>query len=249
MIPAAIVNTSKATIIAQLQKEIRPLQGYKPGCNLAVPEIGLGPIKYAFPNAEFPLAAVHEFITTMPEEAAATAGFVAGVLAALMRKGGATVWLSTNRTIFPPALVSFGIAPDKIIFVDFKKEKEILWAMEEALKCEGLAAVVGELPELSFMASRRLQLAVEKSRVTGFILRHNFRSLNTNACVTRWKITPVASQLADGMPGVGFPRWKVDLLKVRNGKPGNWQVEWAAGKFRHLAAVSLIIPEQHKKTG
>lgn len=185
----------------------------------------------------------------MPEEAAATGGFVAGVLSALMGKGGATVWLSTNRTIFPPALVSFGIAPDKIIFVDLKKEKEILWAMEEALKCEGLAAVVGELPELSFMASRRLQLAVEKSRVTGFILRHNFRSLNTNACVTRWKITPVASQLADGMPGVGFPRWKVDLLKVRNGKPGNWQVEWAAGKFRHLAAASLIIPEQHKKTG
>ena len=42
------------------------------------------------------------------------------------------------RTIFPPALKSFGIAPDKIIFIDLKKEKEILWAMEEALKCDGL---------------------------------------------------------------------------------------------------------------
>lgn len=243
------MNTSKAAIIAQLQKEIQPLQGYKSTWNHAVPDMGLGPIKKAFPNAEFPLAAVHEFIATIPEEAAATGGFVAGLLAALMRNGGATVWLSANRTIFPPALISFGIAPDKIIFVDLKKEKEILWAMEEALKCDGLAAVVGELPELSFMASRRLQLAVEKSRVTGFILRQNFRSLNTNACVTRWKITPLASQLATGMPGVGFPRWKVELLKVRNGKPGNWQVEWAAGRFRHLAAMSLIVQKQHKKTG
>jgi protein ImuA len=33
------------------------------------------------------------------------------------------------------------------------------------------------------------------------------------------------------MPGVGFPRWNVELLKVRNGQPGNWQVEWMDGRF------------------
>lgn len=40
--------------------------------------------------------------------------------------------------------------------------------MEEALKCGGLAAVVGEVQDISFTASRRLQLAVEQSGVTGF---------------------------------------------------------------------------------
>ena len=64
--------------------------------------------------------------------------------------------------------------------------------MEEALKCDGIAAVVGEIQELSFTVSRRLQLAVEQSRVTGFILRNNPRNLNTTACVTRWKITPLS---------------------------------------------------------
>ena len=38
----------------------------------------------------------------------------------------------------------------------------MLWVIEEALKCEGLAAVIGEIKELSFTQSRRLQLAVEK---------------------------------------------------------------------------------------
>ena len=103
--------------------------------------------------------------------------------------------------------------------------------MEEALKCDGLSAVIGEMQELSFTASRRLQLAVEQSRVTGFILRHNPRNLNTTACVTRWKITSLPSELADDMPGVGFPRWNVELLKIRNGKPGAWQIEWTAGPF------------------
>jgi protein ImuA len=241
--------TSKADIIAQLQKDILPLQGFKTASKNAIGDVGLGVIKNAFPNNQFPVGAVHEFISSSPEAAAATGGFVAGIIASLMRKGGATIWISAYRTIFPPALQSFEIAPDKIIFIDLHKEKEMLWAIEEALKCEGLAAVVGELPELSFTASRRLQLAVEQSRVTGFILRYNPRNINTTACITRWKITPLPTQLVSSMPGVGFPRWQVDLLKVRNGKPGNWQVEWVAGRFRHIPAFSIIVAEQQKKTG
>lgn len=240
---------SKADIIAQLQKEILPLQGYKAILKNAGDDIGIGPIKHAFPNAAFPLGAVHEFLSDCPENNAATCGFVSGILSSLMKKGGASIWIGNSRTIFPPALKSFGIAPDKIIFIELKKEKEMLWAMEEALKCEGLAAVIGEIKELSFTDSRRLQLAVEQSQVTGFVLRNNPRSVNTTACITRWTITSIASELANEMPGVGFPRWNVDLLKVRNGKPGSWQIEWAAGKFRHIPPISLVVPVQQKKTG
>jgi len=51
------------------------------------------------------------------------------------------------------------------------------------------------------------------------------------------------------MPGVGFPRWNVELLKVRNGKPGTWQVEFSAGRFRHLSTAIAIPLIQKKKTG
>ncbi|MEP6595700.1 MAG: Error-prone repair protein ImuA [Ginsengibacter sp.] len=243
------MTSIKANIIAQLQKDILPLQGFKRILNPTALDVVPGAIKNAFPNAKFPLGAVHEFISTEAEDAASTGGFVSGILASILSNGGACIWTSSFKTIFPPALKSFGIAPDKIIFIDLKKEKEILWAVEEALKCEGLAAVVGEMQELSFTASRRLQLAVEASQVTGFILRHNPGSLNTTACVTRWKITSLPSVLADDMPGVGFPRWNVELLKVRNGKPGSWQIEFVAGRFRHISKITAIAPEQQKKTG
>jgi len=121
--------------------------------------------------------------------------------------------------------------------------------MEEALKCEGLAAVIGEIKELSFTASRRLQLAVEQSRVTGFIIRNNPRTITTTACVTRWKITALSSELEDGLPGVGFPRWNVDLLKVRNGNPGKWQIEFNAGRFRHIYKTAVIPQQLQQKTG
>jgi protein ImuA len=240
---------TKADIIGQLQKEILSLQGFKPTLNNSKLDTGLGPIKNAFPNKSFPLAAIHEFTTANAEDMAATGGFIAGLLSLLMQNNGASIWVSSSRTIFPPALKLYGIDPGKIIFINLKKEKEILWVMEEALKCKGISAVIGEMPELSFTASRRLQLAVEESKVTGLILRRNPRSMNTTACVSRWKITSLPSELPEGMPGVGFPNWNVALLKIRNGKPAEWQVTFIAGRFRYISKIPVIDQQQQKKAG
>jgi protein ImuA len=240
---------SKTSILAQLKKEILPLQGFKTPLEKLVADTGLGTINNAFPNATFPTGAVHEFIYSGQEDGAATGGFVAALLGSLMRTNGACLWISSRRLLYPPALSSFDIPPEKIIFIDLTKEKEIPWAMEEALKCEGISAVIGEMQELSFTTSRRLQLAVEQSRVTGFILRKDPRSSNTTACISRWKITCLPSELPGEMPGVGFPRWNVALVKIRNGSPGNWQVEFAEGRFRHISKVTSIVAGLKRKTG
>jgi protein ImuA len=192
---------------------------------------------------------VHEFYCSSKEEASATGGFIAGILSALMQGDGALIWISSIRTIFPPALTTFGISPDRIIFIDVKTEKEVLWVMEEALTCNGLAAVVGELREISFTASRRFQLAVEKSGVTGFIIRCQPRSTNVTACLTRWKVYSLPSVLSAEMPGVGHPSWRVELLKVRNGKPGSWDITWANGVFNPVYKESPVWEELQKKTG
>jgi len=245
-----LMSFSRADIISQLKMEILPLQGLKfPAAGVNV-EVDLGPLQASFPNSCFPVGAVHEFLSPGAEYAAATEGFIACLLGALMRNGGVSLWISSSRTVFPPALKAFDIEPDKIIFIDLQKEKDVLWTMEEALKCGGLAAVVGELSEISFTASRRLQLAVEQSQVTGFILRHHPKNLNTIASVSRWKICHLPSESEDDLPGVGFPRWNIELLKIRNGKPGTWKMEWSGGKFRHISPLVTSIPEEQKrKTG
>lgn len=241
---------TKREIINQLQKDILLLQGFKPPTG-ATQTIGLGLVEAAFPNGIFPVGAIHEFLTTRPEDAAASGGFVGGILKSLMKQGGACLWISTSRSLFPPALKAFGVAPDKVIFIDLNRERDVLWATEEALKCEGLSAVVAELNELSFTQSRRLQLAVEQSKVTGFMMRTNARKLSTTACTARWKISHLASQPEDELPGVGHPRWNVELLKVRNGNPGMWQMEWVTGRFVTLAqtAAESVFEEQMLNVG
>ncbi len=248
MADLATIET-RSDIIDRLKKEILSLKNFKKTSN-NLDKVGLPQqVKNAFPGGQFPLGVIHEFLIEGSEEAAATVGFVSGILASLMCNKGAAIWISTCKNIFPPALFSFGILPEKIIFIDLKKEKEVLWAMEEALKCTSVAAVVGDLHELSFTASRRLQLAVEQSKVTGFILRQTKCNINTTACVSRWKITSSPSVLEDEMPGVGFPRWNVELLKVRNGKPGKWELEFADGRFRNIPKIAAIIHQPAKKTG
>lgn len=240
--------TSKADIIARLRRDLLPLQGFKPVSG-TYENIGLGQINHSFPNASFPVGAMHEFISVDKEGSTATGGFIAALLGKLMKNGGASLWIGSSRTLFPPALKFFDIDPEKIIFIDLPREKDVMWAMEEALKCDGLVAVVGEIQELNFTASRRFQLAIEQSHVTGFILRHNPRNLNITACVTRWKITHLPTILTDEMPGVGFSRWNVELLKVRNGKPGFWQIEWIGKRFRHIPIIAAVSQEEQKKTG
>ena len=245
---------SKANIIVQLKKEIFSLQSFNRAFNNTIPFKGLESINPSFPQGIFPLAAIHEFISDSNETASATSGFLAGLLSSIMNRSGMVIWISTARTIFPPALKYFGVPADKIIFIHLKKEKEIQWVMEESLKCKGLSAVVSEMNGLSFTASKRLQLAIEESGVTGFVIRNHSQTLNPTACVTRWKITSLpGGSLPVGMPGVGFPRWDIELLKVKNGKPGKWEVEFLNGHFRLLQSNSkmaiLSHSQQQRKAG
>jgi protein ImuA len=243
------MSVTKKDIITALQREILPLQGFKPPSNHRA-DVGIGPIADAFPNAVFPTGAIHEVLSAGTQNAAAACGFVAALVARLMVNGGACVWIGSAQKIFPPGLKTFGIEPDRVIFMNFRKEQQALWAMEEALKCEGLAAVIGEIRAISFIASRRLQLVVEQSRVTGFLLRHDPNNINPIASVARWHITPLVSELEPGMPGIGHPRWNIELSRVRNGRPGVWQMEWQAGLFQSISQpVSALPVENRRKTG
>ena len=127
------MQETKKDIIAKLQKNILQWQGFTPPAAGDDDTIGLGPVEAAFPNTIFPRGAIHEFLSATPEHAAASGGFIGGLLKALMQNQGACLWISMSRTLFPPALKIFGVEPDQIIFIDLKREKDVLWAMEEAV--------------------------------------------------------------------------------------------------------------------
>lgn len=223
-------EAAKKEAIDHLRREILAAEGLKRRASEPQKQIGLQSLEKAFPDQTFPIGCIHEFISPDTECAAATVGFIAALLSQIGGQNNPCIWISRQRGWFPPALISFGLPADQVIFIHPKEDKDLLWTAEQALKCPGLAAVIADVQELDLTASRRLQLAVEKSRVTGFLHRQSPRRISHTACVARWEVRPLACE-ADGLPGVGSPRWQVNLLKVRNGHPGSWEISWLSGRF------------------
>lgn len=228
------MTSEQEKIIARLRNDIAGWEGFRPPKAGETEGFGLGPIEKNFPGQVFPTGVLHEFISTSPEQTAAIGGFLAGLMQILLKNGGICIWASYSRRIYPPALKRFGISPDRIVFIDVQREKDVLWVTEEALKCKGIAAVICETRQLNFQESQRLQLTIEQSQVTGFILRKDAKTIPNTVCWARWTVRPLKTQLRPGLPGVGHPRWQIDLLRVKNGQPGSWTFEWKNKQFQYL---------------
>jgi protein ImuA len=144
---------------------------------------------------------------------------------------GVILWCLARPDLYGPGLAAHGLDPGRVVLVRTLRDAEILWAMEEGLRAPGIFAVVGEVGTLPAVASRRLQLAAEHSGITAFLLRRwrdggqaaRERAL-PNAAVTRWRITARPSRAVPGEPGVGRPRWRVELLRCRGGEPASWEM-------------------------
>lgn len=242
-------SVEKKLMVEELRKMILTAEGFSTPSGSDEPLGDLGPMEKAFPMGTFPLGAIHEFISNSAEETAASTGFIACLIGRLMREKGPCLWVSIGKRLFPPSLRSFGIEPHRVIFISLRQEKEALWVLEEALKCPSLAAVVGEIRELDLTASRRLQLAVEQSRVTGFLHRYRPHHLNNLACVSRWNIRPLGSEVNGELPGIGHPLWEVQLSKIRNGRPGTWQISWKAGIFHYVDYPAQAQKKVYTQTG
>lgn len=83
-----------------------------------------------------------------------------------------------------------------MIYCEILNDRDLLPAMDEGLRCKGLAGVVGEVRKLSRTASRRLQLCAGETGVTALLIRR-WRNLNEksfseepSAAATRWRVTP-----------------------------------------------------------
>lgn len=237
----------RTTLLNELRDRIARIEhggAIAPG--LVLP-FGIPAIDRALPGGGLALGALHEAVSTGPdaEHAAAATLFTAGILA---RLSGPVLWVLARDDLFAPGLACAGLHPDRVVFVE--AGKHVLAAMEEGLRHAGLASVVGEVADrLTLVASRRLQLAAERSGILAIVLRRHWRgtapALNEpTAAVTRWRVTALPSPPglpeAPDVPGLGAARWRLDLVRCRGGEPGDWIVEAcdAAGSLSLVTHVA-----------
>jgi protein ImuA len=235
--------------LSELRERIRRIEQPTAAVHGVLP-FGIAAIDRMLPGGGLARGALHEILGMGgdEEDGALAAAFAAtGILGRLARTGNGTVlWCLPRPDLYGPGLSAHGLDPTHIVLVRAPRDSEILWAMEEGLRAPGIAAVVGEVGTLAAVASRRLQLAAERSGITAFLLRRwrdgeqAARERNLpNAAVTRWRIAALPSQPLPGEPGIGRPRWRVELLRCRGGEPACWEVEEADATGHVSLAAAL----------
>ena len=228
-------NMPEATaFLPELRERVRRIERPTATARGVLP-FGLAGIDRALPDGGLAQGALHEILGAGgdEEDGALAAAFAAGILGRLTVSGdGMVLWCLPRPDLYGPGLAAHGLDPGRVVLVSTPRDTEILWAMEEGLRAPGIVAVVGEVGTLIATASRRLQLAAERSGITAFLLRRwrdggqaaRERAL-PNAAVTRWRITTMHSIPLRSEPGVGRLRWRVELLRCRGGEPACWEME------------------------
>jgi protein ImuA len=205
-----------------------------------------------FLPGNLPAGCIHEIegASWDAETGIAASGFAAALLA--QAQDGAILWAVRHDTPFAPRLAAFGLEPSRVIFCRCRNDAETLAALEDGLRTQGIAATIGEVENVTLTQSRRLHLICERSGNVGLLLRRRFHGapasaklrgsrLEGSAAVTRWRVHFAPTQTSE--PGLGPPRWRLDLLYCRGGMPASFIVEWN-DEARHLHLVAKLADHQ-----
>jgi protein ImuA len=228
-------------ILAHLREKIAEID---PHLKAALPEENrelrlIGPVD-AVLGGGLACGALHELAPRMPGHLAAASGFAT---AAAVRAGGEVLWIATDFAMnegggpYGPGLDLFGLSLSRLLMLRVPRPADVLFAMEDALRCRALGCVIAELTgegtEADLTATRRLSLAARdgvSDRVSGLglLIRHR-ATAEPSAAATRWEIATAPSlpdRLGELAGGLGRTRFDLSLRKNRRGPSGRWIIEW-----------------------
>jgi protein ImuA len=149
----------------------------------------------------------------------------------LEARPGPAVFIAARRALadfgvpYFHGLGQLGLDVGRLVLVETRTDKDALWALEETLRSGAAAMVAGAIEGgLDLTSSRRLNLAAAPQRPPLMVLR-GARAAGVCAAATRWRIA-AAPAARDRFGAFAHWRWQVALERCRNGRPGEWLIEW-----------------------
>jgi len=205
------------------------------------------------PNGGLAYGALHEVVPATQVPAAF--GFVVAVLARLSstlpraaksrpiifvlpRHGSHQFGSRQCGRLSGHGLSRLGFDPSRAIMVETANRHDTLWAILEALRSGAPQAVVGMIDKLDLKTSQKLHLAAIDCGLPLLLLRPS-QTIESSAAATRWRIG-TAPAARERFGTYARPRWRLQLERCRNGRPGEWVVEYdhVAHRFSLVAALA-----------
>jgi hypothetical protein len=213
------LRADRATVLQNLAEQLRQFEATRWAAGDGVISTGSAALDRLLPEGGFRRGTLVEWLSPGPGSGAATLALLAAhqVLGA----GGALVVVDRLRLFYPPATARLGIALEKMIVVRPLNEADHAWALDQALRSRGVAAVWSSIERADNRTLRRWQLAAETSGVVGFLLRsHQARHEPSWAELRLW-VEPMAT--TPPLSGRNR-RLRVEVLRSRS-RPSGTAVE------------------------
>ncbi len=232
---------SRAEVVNGLRRLLPSLEN--PSCGKCAFSFGLPVLDAHLPRGGLAGGALHEIVPASEGDLPAAFGFAAALLGR-MPSASPMLFVISPRGLAAyghphgHGLDELGLDPARLILVETENEVQALWALEEALRSAVPAAVAGAIgQELDLKTSRRLHLAAGNSGLP-LLLLSAARGMGSSAAATRWRVGAAkAARDRFGLPA--HWRWRLQLERCRNGRLGEWLVEWNHVAYRFSLAAPM----------
>jgi protein ImuA len=250
-------------MIAQLRQRLLALQGTsRIGNGCGVLPFGVAAVDTLL-GGGLMRGALHEISAAAETHSAAATGFTLG-LAALCTPSPRLLWIAEEMARAESGaphgagLDVFGLAPERLVTVSVSHRRDLLWGMEEALRCRAMGVVIGEMRpgKIDEIAVRRLSLAAGESGALALLLRAT-PSADSSTAATRWIVGSTSSFVISGREPTGprearpddrlrertrndeeiRSRFAAHLVRNRRGPVGSWILEWSDSDERFILAT------------
>jgi len=126
------------------------------------------------------------------------------------RDDGAVVVFDARQQFYPPAAARAGIVLERLIVVRAATAADEAWALDQALRCAGVAAALAWPARLDGKTFRRLQLAAEEGGTLGLLVRSAEAAHEPSWADVRLRVEPLPAAR-----GRGSRRLRIELLRCR----------------------------------
>ena len=137
------------------------------------------------PGGGWPEAALTELL--LAADGIGELALLLPTLARLTQAGRTVAWIDPPYRPYMPALARAGVDPSRLHVVD-TGGSETAWALEQCLRSQACAAVLGWPPRADDRTLRRLQVAAETGHALGFVFRPLAAARNPSPAALRLQL-------------------------------------------------------------
>ena len=167
---------------------------------------GCAELDAALPLAGWPIGAVTEIMYRT--EGIGELKLVTSALAQLTREQRYIAFVAPPYLPYPPALVQHGVLLERVLTIHSTTPADLLWSMEQCLRCSAFGAVLAWPTHINDRELRRLQLAAETGKNLAIVYRPLAAAFSSSPAALRLCLHAHDDEL------------KIEIKKCRGGRAG-----------------------------